>query len=267
MDANPSGHARRPESQSKRGEGRRGGTTRLDRGGSAASPWRQRWLAAANPSKWPKSRSNDHDPCGSRAHADRHDPCDSRAPTEPHDPCGSPTRAPTARRHQRLRSPERSVRRTWARWAWAWWAWAWWAWARWAWARWGLDRAGLGCRLEHGGLRGFGCRMDRDGQRERGCRMDRGRYCGFSATLTDSPLPTSVVSRGEPALPLSGKSPRRKLLVVAFTPLCSDSRVVWQAHLGLHPLRNLTGFTAWDGRKTTAGLRRKPSTCSQGLAS
>jgi len=52
-----------------------------------------------------------------------------------------------------------------------------------------------------------------------------------------------------------------------FTPLCSDSRVVWHAHLGLHPLRNLAGFTAWDGGITTARLRRKPSTCSQGLAS
>jgi len=77
-----------------------------------------------------------------------------------------------------------------------------------------------------------------------------------SATLTDSPLPTSVVSRGEPALPLSGKSPRSSsspFLPVGAArsrsgrggPLCSDSRVVWHAHLGLHPLRNLTGFTGF----------------------
>jgi len=84
---------------------------------------------------------------------------------------------PQAPRHQRFRSPERSVRWTWARWAWARWAWARWAWARWAWSRWGLDRArvGSGCRMDREAQRERGCRMDCDAHWGLGCRMDRGR--------------------------------------------------------------------------------------------
>jgi len=92
MDANPSGLARRPESHCT-GEG--SATTTKEEtcaGGEAQVPLqRQRWLEAANPSKWLKSRTNDHDPCGSRIASERHDPCGSHAPSERHDPCGSPT--------------------------------------------------------------------------------------------------------------------------------------------------------------------------------
>ena len=102
MDANPSGHATRPESHSTgppdRGVGRRGGTTRLAREGAAGPLQRQRWLAAANPSKWLKTSTNTHDPCGSRAPSDRRDPCGSPPrPVQSHPsppPPGPPPPAP-----------------------------------------------------------------------------------------------------------------------------------------------------------------------------
>ena len=111
---------------------------------------------------------------------------------------------------------------------------------------------------------GLGCRMDRDGQRERGCRMDRDGYCGLSATLTDSRLPTGVACWGEPALPPHFKSPRSSSS--KFTPcaltLESSGMPTWVCiHCETWPvLLDLSGTT-------TPGLRRKPSTCSQGLAS
>ena len=129
---------------------------------------------------------------------------------------------PQALRHQRLRSPERSVRRTWARWDGVLWAWAWWGLDRW-----GLDRAGWaaawivsvsGCAAAAWieGLTASAAAAWLVNARAGVVQEDRETQRGFSATLTDSPLPTGVVSKGEPALPLSGKSPRRKLLVVAF---------------------------------------------------
>jgi len=73
------------------------------------------------------------------------------------------------------------------------------------------------------------------------------------ATLTDSRLPTGVACCGEPALPPHFKSPRTSSskAPVWRTPLCSDSRVVWHAHLGLHPLRNLAGFTGFVRNNNT----------------
>ena len=56
------------------------------RGEAQVPLWRQRGLAAANPSKWPKARTNRHKPCGSRAHAELHDPCGSPNPPEPDSP-------------------------------------------------------------------------------------------------------------------------------------------------------------------------------------
>jgi len=162
------------------------------RGEAQVPLWRQRWLVAANPSKWLKTRSNDHDPCGSRPHVKFHAPCGSPTPSGP-TPTG-PTPTEPMPTEPRAAGPN---------------------------ARgygtadvWGLWGHGLGCRMDREAQRERGCRMDRGGHWERGCRMDRGRYCGSSTTLTDSPLPTSVVSKGEPALPLSGKF--SSFLVVAF---------------------------------------------------
>ena len=147
------------------------------RGEAQVPLWRQRWLAAANPSKWPKARSNDHDPCGSRTTTDFHDPCGSPNPPEPtrtHPSRGGFSRARLTGAHP---------------------------WAKGSCLRGRSSPQGC-CGT------GRGCRMDRDSQRLCGCRMDRGRYCGSSTTLTDSRLPTSVACCGEPALPPHFKSPR-----------------------------------------------------------
>jgi len=221
MDANPSGHAKRPESQSTgppdRGVGRRRRRRRLAREGAAGPFQRQRWLAAANPSKWlrPAVTTTIHAAAAQPVTFTIHAAAQTHpSPPEPN-PAGLGSAGPgsvglTLGLNARAFGAARLCRAVGARAGAAAWI-----------VRLTASAAAAGIVIVTAGLSHFD---------------------GFAATNQ------RCLQRGTCASPLVQVS---SFLVVALTPLCSDSRVVWHAHLGLHPLRNLAGFTGFVRNNNT----------------